>query len=98
MYPITPNNFLCIRDANMGVITSTFFYLKYIPATRKRYERVQAHTDIITPYLGDTKIIKLKEYYYFDHKTQTIPVGWHGSVDPPIDIDAWDSININEEF
>lgn len=80
--PINKTTFICIRPTN------TFFYLKYVPATKLRYERRYADKDIITDNYGKSFTIHAGKHYYFDMQTDKIIIGFHGSIDPPRDMDG----------
>jgi hypothetical protein len=80
--PIDKTTFVCIRPDN------TFFYLKYVPETRVRFERRYADKDIITDNYGKPFTIQAGKHYYFDMQTDKIIIGFHGSIDPPRDMEG----------
>lgn len=80
--PINKTTFVCIRPNN------TFFYLKYVPETRLRYERRYADKDIITNNYGKPFTIQAGKHYYFDKLLGKIVIGSHDSIDPPHDMEG----------
>ena len=79
--PIDKTTFVCIRPNN------TFFYLKYVPATKYRYEKRLADKDMTIDNYGTPFTIKAGQNYYVDMETGKIRIGYHGSIDPPHDQD-----------
>jgi hypothetical protein len=94
LYPLNLDKliFLCVRENN------TFFYLKYKPIKTLRYEKKKADILIHTNYLGKLFIIQIDREYYYDKKLKTIPIGWHGSINPPTDMDGRILIDLKEEI
>jgi hypothetical protein len=74
--PCNNNTYIMTRPNN------TNGYLLWSP-----HRRLRANADMAIIYSG-TKIIIKKGYYYYVHvDNPSIPVvGWHGSIDPPLDM------------
>ena len=66
-------------------VDDTFAYLKFIPNKIKKI----ADNDIVTMYYINKITIKKGKPYWVNELTPNIPlVGWHGSTNPPVDMDG----------
>ena len=94
LYPLNSDKliFLCVRENN------TFFFLKYQPATKLRYEKKIAVVPTEAIYNDKPFTINVGKQYYYDTKLKKIPVGLHESINPPIDMDGIIAIDLKEEI
>lgn len=64
--------------------------IAYLKLVKNRYTKMIAQPGYIVTaeYLGKTININTGETYYVDNSTNKIAVGWHGSYNPPCDMDG----------
>jgi hypothetical protein len=75
-----PNNFMMIRENNS---------VAYLKKEVEKYTKMTAQPGgISTMYLDTTIYIPEGTTYYYDNINNKIAVGWHGSYNPPYDMDG----------
>lgn len=64
--------------------------IAYLKLVKTRYTKMiaQPGSTVTAEYLGKTIDINTGETYYIDNSTNKIAIGWHGSYNPPCDMDG----------